>query len=348
MTAPPSRPPSIWRRLRSPRTLASFALAAALLGLLLWRLDPETLAAAGQLLREARLGWYLAALGAYYLAFPIRGLRWKILLLNAGEPEERIARVPVLAEIIYLSWFANAIVPAKLGDLWRGWLAQKVSGTRWARAMGTIVAERVLDFVVLVVLMVSTGFLTYGEVLTRGVSGGLRACLLGGVDASDLGCTLAQLFALGTVVVLGVLIGMVLVARYADRFERFLPESVARVYAMFSEALVLSFGRFGPLLSLTVLAWVAEGASFYLVGRALGLSLGLPLVIFFSLLQAFLTVIPATPGGLGFEFILAAAIGLLGFGAAEALALTALYRTISYLSLVIGGALVFLFSPLTK
>ena len=61
-----------------------------------------------------------------------------------------------------------------------------------------------------------------------------------------------------------------------------------------------------------------------------------------------MTAIPATPGGLGFEFVLAGAIGLRGFAAADALALTALYRTISYLSLIVGGLVVFALSPRTR
>ena len=64
-------------------------------------------------------------------------------------------------------------------------------------------------------------------------------------------------------------------------------------------------------------------------------------------MRSFWTVIPVTPGGLGFEPILAAAIGLRGFEAVSAIALTVLYRTISYFSLVVGGLVVFLVSRKT-
>ena len=345
--SPPAERPSLAQRFLSPRTLASFALAAGLLWLALRRQDPETLRAAWSQVRSAHLGWYVAALVAYYMAFPVRGLRWRLLLGNAGEQPERIAPVEDLAEIIYLSWFANSIVPAKLGDVYRGWLLRGSHGTSWSRAMGTIIAERALDLVVLVVLMVTTGFFTYGDVLARGAEGGLRPCLLGGWDPADLGCTLAQLFAVGALLVVVLMVGLVAFARYGVHVERVLPERIATAYTTFARALVLSFARFGPLLGLSALAWIAEGAAFYLVGRALGLTLGAPLVVFFSLLQAFITVIPVTPGGLGFEPILAAAIGLRGFEAVSAIALTVLYRTISYFSLVVGGLAVFLISDKT-
>lgn len=344
---PPARLPSLGSRMRSGRTIASFGLALLLLAGLAWRIDRAVLADAWQRLRGAQPGWWLAALGTYYLAFPVRAARWRVLLANAGEPAASIPGTGALAEIIYLSWFANALVPAKLGDVWRGWLVRRASGTSWTRAMGTIVAERALDLVMLVCLMVAAGFLTYGDVLASGVAGGLGACLLRGADG-NVGCALARLFALGAVVVLALVIALVLLARFGGHLERRLPRRLGTLYATFAQALVMSFGRFGPLLGLSAAAWAAEGASFYLVGRALGLTLGAPLVVFFSLLQAFITAIPATPGGLGLEFILAGAIGLRGYAAADALALTALYRTISYLSLVVGGAIVFLLSPRTR
>ena len=52
----------------------------------------------------------------YYLGFPLRGYRWTLLLRGAGY------RVPVRdsTEIIFISWLVNCLVPAKLGDVYRG------------------------------------------------------------------------------------------------------------------------------------------------------------------------------------------------------------------------------------
>ncbi len=359
------RPPSPWRRLTSARTLASLAIAVALIGVTLWLQDPGTLRDAREMLSSAHLGWYAAALATYYLSFPIRAFRWRLLLENSSEDAQRLPSNAVLAEIIYLSWFINTLVPAKLGDAYRGWLLRRTGGVRFSRGMGTVVAERALDMIVLVIFMVSTGFLTYGDVLALGVEGGLRECLSGGVvgagEAVDtggavvtgggtgaLGCTLARLFALGAALVVVLFLGMLALARWGVHVERLLPDRLAALYSHFAESLVLSFGRFPTLGALSILAWTAEGASFWMTGRALGLELGPALVIFFSLLQAFITVIPATPGGLGFEFVLIGAISLRGFDASAAIALTLLYRTISYLSLLVGGAIVFVLSPRTK
>jgi glycosyltransferase 2 family protein len=346
--AAPQEQPSLGRRFASPRTIASFAVGFGLIAFFLSRMDRATLTGAWAQLRQADLRLYAAALVAYYTAFPIRAVRWRLLLVNSGEPPERLPRVRDLCEIIYLSWFANSVVPAKLGDVYRGWLLRRTGGATWSHGMGTIVAERALDAIVLVVLMVVTGFLTYGDVLARAAAGGPIACFRSGFNPADTSCSLLELFTLGAVLALGLAVGLVVFARYGTHVERFLPGRVGAIYGRFSAALVLSFGRFGPLLTLSVLAWVAEGTAFWLVGRALGAHLPLPLVVFFSLLQAFITVIPLTPGGLGLEPLLAGALALRGYPAAAALAMTALYRTISYASLVVGGLVVYVVSGKTK
>jgi glycosyltransferase 2 family protein len=345
---PPSEAPSLGRRFASRRTLLSFVLAFALIAFFVSRLDPAVLAAAWAQIQQADWRLYALAILAYYAAFPIRAVRWRVLLRNSGEPPERVPSVRDASEMIYLSWFANSIVPAKLGDAYRGYLLRRAGGATWSHAMGTIVAERALDAIVLVVLMVGTGLLAYGDVLADAVQGGPAACLRRGIDPSNVSCSLLDLFVLGGVTALFLVVGLVVFARYGTHVERILPGRAADIYVRFSGALVLSFGRFRALLALSGLAWVAEGSAFWLVGRSLGYHLPLPLVVFFSLLQAFITVIPLTPGGLGLEPLLAAALSLRGYPPAAALAMTALYRTISYLSLVVGGFVVYLVSKKTK
>jgi hypothetical protein len=347
-SAPAAPPPDLGSRFASRRTLLSLVIAFALLAFFLHRQGADTLARSWQHIRHANLWLLVGALGTYYLAFPVRSARWRILLANSGEPPERIPKLRDLSEIIYLSWFANSIVPAKLGDVYRGWLLRRTGGASWSHAMGTIVAERALDIIVLVSLMVIAGLLTYGDVMAQGMSGGPVACLESGVHVEALGCTLIQLFTLGSAIVLVLILGLMIFARFGAHLERFLPGRLGQKYVTFSGALVLSFGRFHQLLLFSLVGWLIEGTSFWLVGQALGFDIPFALVIVFSLLQAFITIIPLTPGGLGFEIILATALTVRGYSPAAAVALTLVYRAISYLSLVIGGSVVYTFSAKTK
>src|SRR5579884_2736401 len=64
-------------------------------------------------IRTANIVFVLAAFVIYYLSFPIRTLRWRLLLRNVGYTKEQGVHLPrflKLLEIIYISWFANVIV----------------------------------------------------------------------------------------------------------------------------------------------------------------------------------------------------------------------------------------------
>lgn len=321
-------------------------MALGLLAFSLWRLGTDTLVETWTEIRSINPVFYMCALGVYYLAFPIRAVRWRILLQNAGAERERIPRLSILAETIYLSWFANALTPAKLGDVYRGWLLRRSSGISWSLGMGTIVAERLLDVMVLVGLMISSGLLAYRRLM--GGDGPPPSQCLGGLPVDQMGPTLARILMAGAVALGVLIVGLVIFARYGAHLERWLPKRLGDIYLRFGEGLVLSFGRFGPLLALSVATWAAEAGRFYFVGLALGHVLPLPLVFFFSLVSAFLTIIPVTPGGVGFEFLLAGTLCLLGYAPAEAWSLSLVDRSLSYLSLVLGGAAVYVWSPRTK
>ncbi len=282
----------------------------------------------GNNIRQANLPLYLTAIVVYYLSFPARGYRWRRLLRNAAVEDGNIPRVRDLGEIIYLSWFANSLVPAKLGDLYRGYLLKKESGIPFSLSMGTIVAERLLDFVVLVVLMGTAGLISY-----RG----------------HLPTQVVQLLGITFGIVVAVLIGLLFLRQFGMAVERLLPERLARLYATFAGAMLLSFGRMPELLGYTLAAWACESARVLFVTLALGVTLPLPMVVFIGLLAALLTTLPLTPGGLGFaEAGLTVALVLYGMDRELAATVTALDRTISYLSLVVGGFVVYLVSKKTK
>ena len=48
-----------------------------------------------------------------------------------------------------LSWFANCIVPAKLGDAYRAYLLKAHAGVSFSKTFGTILAERIIDMLLL-------------------------------------------------------------------------------------------------------------------------------------------------------------------------------------------------------
>src|SRR5918912_318825 len=155
---------AIGKRLGDWRTLLSFGIAAAILVVAVGKAGINW-GTALHTLRHANLALFGLAVVVYYASFPIRTYRWRSLMRNAnhGALQHKIARFPLrdLTQILYLSWFANVVIPAKLGDVYRAYLARRWLGVSLSRTVGTILAERILDLVVLFPLLLVSAFLTF-------------------------------------------------------------------------------------------------------------------------------------------------------------------------------------------
>ena len=132
-------------------------------------------------MRNAKVYFVLAAFIIYYLSFPIRTFRWRMLLENIGYTKENGIQLPKfwkLLEIIYVSWFANVIVPAKLGDLYRAYLLRREAGLPATRTFGSILAERLLDLIVLLLLFIPAVIISLHEILPAQLVLGLKITLI--------------------------------------------------------------------------------------------------------------------------------------------------------------------------
>jgi uncharacterized protein (TIRG00374 family) len=152
------------------------------------------------------------------------------------------------------------------------------------------------------------------------------------------------------VVVVGV------VWRLGEGLRNLLPQRVHQMFTAFREGALHSFRRNVPaLFGLTVIVWLCEGGRLYLVLASLGLTepgrLGPSAALFLALGSSVLTTLPFSPGGLGFvdAFLIAAFKALkAGSTGGQAAAVALLDRIISYLSIVIIGFALYIFSKKTR
>jgi uncharacterized protein (TIRG00374 family) len=329
VVAPASSGVSLAQRVLRPRTIISFGIGIFILVFAVTRFNVDV-AATLQVLRRADWPLVLLALAVYYTTFLVRSLRWRGMLENAGCQRAELPGVGGLAEIIYLSWFANSVVPAKLGDVYRAYLLRQRSTVSLSKGGGTIVAERLVDLAATLLLLSATGLLSF--------RGALPGTIVAVLEAG--------------VVVLAVAAGALVLMPRLDRLvQRWLPVRFHRVYGHFQEGTLGAFGGYPQLISLTLLAWTIEAARLFLVTRAFNLtlstSLGLDflMIAFIALAAAFLTAPPGTPGGLGYvEASMVLVFTLLGATQPVALSVALVDRAISYGSLVVGGFLVYLIS----
>ena len=312
--------PAAPTRLFNRRTVLSLAAAAIIVGVAIWR-APINWADAWQRIRHANLGLYLLAVLVYHSSFAVRGLRWKLLLRNAGEDRPTVPLVP----IVLVSFFVNCVVPAKMGDIYRAYLARQRQRVPVTLALGTVIAERLLDLVVLMLLLIGAGAIVFHDrapaVLVPYVVAGVVVCAA------------------------GVAVIAVMRAGRGQRILRLLPEAVFHRYESFRAGTVQSLRDLHLLLPLTVVVWAMESGRLALVVYALGdgHGLGAAQLLLIALVAALLTTVPFLPGGLG--LVEAGMVGVLisigdvGHNAAFSIAL--LDRSISYGSVVVVGAVVF-------
>ena len=319
----PIHPPSIGERLRSPRTALSLALAIVLVLVVFGRMNID-LGSVWRAIRNANPWLLLAAFAAYYAAFPVRAVRWRLLLRNAhvtGARGQDIPSVPALTNIVLLSWFANCVAPAKLGDAYRGYLLKRDMGASFTQVMGTIVAERLLDLIALAGVMTASGFIVFGGAAPR---------------------ELRWMFGIGAVLALGAISGIAVLMRAEGLLRRVAPQRAWPHVERLRHGIVGSFSRAQlPMMAgLTCIIWTLEGLRVLGVALALGIDLSIAGSFFVALLASLLTAVPITPAGLGaVESGAIVALKLLDIGGTQAAALALIDRGIAYWSVIlIGGS----------
>lgn len=323
---------SLKERLLNIRTLVSFALAFVIIYIVFRSIDVE-LRQTWQYMRQVNPWLYILAFGSFYITFPIRALRWRMLLHNADFPVEEGRRswasLPAMTEYVGLSWFANCVVPAKLGDAYRGYLLKHNGNVSFSRTLGTILAERLLDMLMLFGLLVLSAWSVFGTHLPAGTG---------------------FIFVFGLILVVLIVGGLTSMRFLSPWIRRIIPRRFRIVYGLFEAGTLgsLKVQALPTLLALTILVWLGESMRLFLVIEALGgLQMSLTSVIFVALMSSLLTTVPATPGGLGLveggiTGVLQSA--LFSVAAPIALAVALLDRVISYWSIVFFGFLLYLVS----
>ena len=103
--------------MRRAVTLIGLVLSAAVLGWIAHRFD---LGAAYDNIVNAQWGWIILGAAVYVAAFPLRGLRWRVLLRSVEDVPTRMA-----TEVFLVGALANNVLPARLGDEARALVLQQ-------------------------------------------------------------------------------------------------------------------------------------------------------------------------------------------------------------------------------
>ncbi|MDQ3554691.1 MAG: flippase-like domain-containing protein [Chloroflexota bacterium] len=323
-------PAPLSQRLRDPRTIISIVLPLILIVLVAVTVGNLNLSEMVGSITRADALLLVTGFGVYYLGFPLRGLRWALLLRGAG------MRVSLRdsTEIIFIGWLVNCLVPAKLGDVYRAYLLRLNFDVSLSRTFGTVFIERVFDLFTIVLLGLAAGLWSFRDGLSTEV---------------------AIVFGVGLVFIGLLAVGLFVIRNFGRRLLSRLPvpHRVVEFYDRFEEGVFSIERRRVPLLAIvTVLIWATEATRLYLVVLALGFEfpLGISGAFFVALIASLLTAIPFTPAGLG--IVEAGVVGILTafYGATleQAGAIALVDRAISVVSIIILGSIVYLLSSKTR
>ena len=228
------------------RTIAVLAVALALLTLFLYNVNLWGVLTA---ITRARPGWLALALTTTFASLAIRSLRWKFLL----EPLGRTSFASAFRATA-VGFAASAVLPARAGEVIRPYfLARQAPPDQQGRmtatgAFATIILERLLDTVTVLILLASFVFV-FGRDLAGVNPTGFALVKWAGASAAAISVT--------ALVILFVLAGdPARLGRTTTRLAQVLPSKLAGLIAGIAEKFARGLGairRPGRLLA--ALAW---------------------------------------------------------------------------------------------
>jgi glycosyltransferase 2 family protein len=265
-TAPEEASPGPSRRLR----LAGIAISAiSIVGVVWWATtQPAPVLPSG----VGEWSALIAAIAIYGLATLVRGERWLSLLRRSGA---RPSRADAQA-LTVVGFMGNNVFPARGGDAMRVVLMAPRSDTSMRTVIGTLVAERLLDVVVLFGLFVLLAYVVLGDVDAPSAA---RLAIVAGV----------------AVLLVALVVIFLTAGRRHPRIRR-LVDYVAPITVATRE-LRGSYGA--SMVLLTIAIWALETGTYWAVAASVGLDINPLEAAYLVALASIFVIIPAGPGYIG-------------------------------------------------
>lgn len=305
-------------------------LAIAISALLLWWAFRDVhLDEAIAYLRAVRLGWLLAAVVVATSLFPLRLIRWRLLLRR--EDGGAYPWLP-LWHAVAMGFAANNLLPFRAGEVVRTVAASRLAGARLTTSLASVAVERVFDALTVV------GLLALALLMP-----GLPA------DISVAGIPVRQVATTAGIFALAALAGASLVVAFPLAAERVVRRLVPsdRIALRLNEAIeglrqgltvLRSPGRLAAVILWSVVLWLINALSFYLAFRAFSLPVDYTGAVMMQGVLAFGIAIPSAPGFVGpFEAVITAVLALYGIGASQAVAYAVGYHVTTFVPITVLG-----------
>ena len=276
-------------------------------------------------LHEMNIWWLLATVIPITLSHVMRGLRWLITLEPLGYRPKAADSI----DSIFIAYASNILIP-RVGEVSRCAVLTKYDGVPFSKALGTLVAERLVDML-LVVLFVCTVLVTQmGVFASFFAETGTNEDALVALFTSPK----TYLVSIGTVTTIVVLW---LVLRKTAFYAKMMKQVRNFVDGLLS---LRTMRRKGLFLFYTIGIWVCYFLEFYLAFFCFPFSAELGMVkamIIFAAIS--LAIIIPTPNGAGpWHFVVISMMTLFGVSQTDASSFALIVHTFQTLGVIVLGA----------
>ena len=241
----------------------------------------------GIAIRGASLGWMLIGELAFCLFIAIRGWRW-LVILRASAP---MAGYGDATAVTAIGFAVNSVSPFKLGELLRIGAIAPRARVGIGEAGATVVVERVLDVLALLVIAVV-------------------AAAISGAGSNSFGLWSGVIVIAGASVAIGIIAYLMVTypdatLRAVDRIAARLPARAARFIDRFAASVIKGFAslrsprRLGAAALLSVPVWLCIVVALIAFFRAVTPQLSLTTLVLACTIFVISQAISITPGSVG-------------------------------------------------
>ncbi|MGO9950880.1 MAG: lysylphosphatidylglycerol synthase transmembrane domain-containing protein [Dissulfurispiraceae bacterium] len=291
--------------------------------LLLWTFRTYNFREALLYLPSANYWYLLVVLFLIVINFSLRAMRWGTLF-----PVQMVRSWSSLFIALMTGYFANNILPARIGELVRVYVLGKREGITKSMTFATIVTERSVDLLVLICLLAVITFFFPFPLWLRNAG---RFIGLVGVSCVFL----LIVFNVWAKSLLKLMIGRI----------TFLPTNTVDKITIIAEEFIRGASTLGVKKNLlyfgagTLGIWFLETFTIYLIAHSLAIPLTMGGALFVMLAVGIGSIVPASPGNIGtYEFFAVSSLSLLHISGARALSFVLIMHGVTFLESSLLGA----------
>lgn len=274
------------------RILFGIIVSVFFLYLVLRNIDIKTIA---EFIINGNYLWLLPCLVMFTVAFVFRALRWKFLFL----PIKKFTAKQLFSSLL-MGFAANCVFPMRFGEIVRAYIVGKKHNVSKSSSLATIVLERIMDGVgILILLVLAVPFLPVFPLWVK------RTIFI------------AVILFISMLITVGILITK---KHFIDILKKIpfiryeLKEQIVHKIKKFiiGFEVIKDIKNFLIVILISVCVWVCETFNIYFLVKIVAIDLSFFAIVFVLFVTIIGVMIPAAPGSLG-TFEAAFVVGMMFF-----------------------------------